>query len=394
MQSFTFCSPTEIAFGKNACDNTAALIKRYGGSRVILVYGGGSAERSGLIDRMKKQLTNEGIAVMLFGGVQPNPTLQKAREGVAAAISHRADFVLSVGGGSAIDLGKAVAHGAASPGSDIWKFWTRDIEVTKSLATGCILTISAAGSETSDSAVLTNEETGQKRGLSCSLNRPRFAVMDPQLTFSVPRFHTACGIADIMMHTMERFFTAEKGINEITDRIAVSILKTVIKYAPAILRDPCDYGAASEIMWCGSLSHNGITGLGRPSDFSVHQMGHELSARFDSAHGASLTAVWGAWAEYCYQTDIPRFAYFARSVWDIPEKEDGAAAKKGIEMTVDFFRSAGMPVSIKELLKRPLSGTEIKELAFACSYNGTRRIGSLKPLGTDEIAEVYRAANI
>jgi len=393
MQNFNYHAPTEIVFGRGAIGGNAALIKKYGGTRVLIVYGNQSAVKSGLITKVKGLLETLQITALEFGGVMTNPTLEKAREGVKTAITFKADFILAVGGGSAIDTAKAIAHGTANPAVDIWKFWKREEALSVSLPVGCILTISAAGSETSASAVLTNTETGEKRGLGSELNRPRFAVMDPELTFSVPPYHMACGIADIFMHTADRFFSSCKEPNETTDGIAIVIMRTVIKNAPIIMKNPRDYNAASEIMWCGSLSHNGLTGLGRPMDFSVHQLSHELSARFDAAHGASLTAVWGSWAKYCLSADIPRFACFAKRVWDIDEKDDATTAIVGIEKTASFFRALNLPVSIPDLIGYRLDAKILNGLAYACSFKDTRLIGSMKPLGFKEIEEVYQAAN-
>ncbi|MDP4090190.1 MAG: iron-containing alcohol dehydrogenase, partial [Bacillota bacterium] len=300
MQSFIFHSPTEVAFGKDAELKAAEEIKKFGGSRVLIVYGGGSVVKSGLLARVKETLSKNDIAFIEFGGAQPNPLLSHTTAGVKKAIEFGADFILAVGGGSVIDTAKGIAHGTANPDTDIWKFWTRELAVQKSLPVGAILTISAAGSETSDSAVLTNDETGSKRGLGTIFNRPKFAIMNPELTYTLPEYQIACGIVDIMMHTLDRYFTLTEG-NEITDEIAEAVLRVTIKNGKTALKNPKDYQSMSELMWCGSISHNGITGLGAVTDFAPHQLGHELSAKFDVAHGASLSAVWGSWAEYCYK---------------------------------------------------------------------------------------------
>ncbi len=302
MQSFTYHVPTEIVFGKEAQLQTAAEIKKYGGSRVLLVSGGHSAERSGLLAQLRTQLTEAGLAVESFGGVQPNPRVDHAREGVRRAVQKKADFILAVGGGSVIDTAKAIAHGAANPGTDLWQFWLGRESVKKSLPVGVVLTIAAAGSETSDSAVLTDEESGVKRGLSTPFNRPVFAILNPQLTMTLPLFQVTCGIVDIMMHTMDRYFNPVRG-NELTDALAEAVLRTAIANGRRAVADRQDYEAMSELMWCGSVSHNGLTGLGGLKDFAPHQLGHELSARFDVAHGASLSAVWGAWAAVVFDTD-------------------------------------------------------------------------------------------
>jgi hypothetical protein len=392
MQNFAYHNPTEIIFGKGAEDNTSALIKKYGGSRVLIVFGIGSAVRSGLLGRIEEQLKESGIACLLHGGVKPNPVSGHVREGVKAALDFKADFILAVGGGSAIDEAKAIAHGAKDPDTDFWSFWSQEKELKASLPIGSVLTISAAGSETSLSAVITNEDTGQKRGLTHPLNRPCFAIMDPELTFSAPAYHISCGIADIMMHTLERYFIPGT-VNRMTDEIAEGLLRTVIDSGRAALKNPRDYDAMSELMWCGSLSHNGITGLGRAMDFSIHQFGHELSARFDVSHGASLTTMWGWWAEACYREDINRFAHYAGSVWGVSCLDIEERARAGIEYTVEYFREIGMPVCFSELGIGILPEDAILELADRCSWRGRRRVGQLKPLDAAGIADVYRAAN-
>ena len=392
MNDFTFHLPTEIIFGKGAEANTSALVRKYGGSRVLIVYGGGSAVRSGLLGTIEEQLKGDGIAHRLHGGVKPNPVASHVRAGVRTALDFRADFLLAVGGGSAIDEAKAIAHGAQNPGTDFWDFWTGEAALETSLPVGAVLTIAAAGSETSVSAVITNDETGQKRGLGSPLNRPRFAVMNPEWAFSLPKFQIACGITDIMMHTLERYFTPAGG-NRMTDEIAEGLLRAVIDNGRAAMKNPADYDAMSELMWCGSLSHNGLTGLGRPMDFSVHQMGHELSARFDVSHGASLSAVWGAWAETCLLEDIKRFAHYARSVWGVDCADMGEEARVGIARTVEYFAEIGMPICFSELGIGVLPEEDILELAGRCVYRGRRVIGRLKPLDAAGVAAVYRLAN-
>ena len=397
MQSFTYYTPTEIVFGPGAENQTATMIKKHGGTKALVVYGEGSVVKSGLLDKVLIQLDMEGIAYFKHGGATPNPHLSFARAGVEAALGFGADFVLAIGGGSAIDAAKGIAHGAKNPGTDIWKFWLREETVTQSLPVGVVLTISAAGSETSNSAVLTNTETGQKRGLGTDFNRPRFAIMNPELTYSLPKYQISCGIADIMMHTMERYFSPECNAmktNEITDGIAEALLKTVIKNGPIALANPKDYDAQSEIMWCGSLSHNGISGLGRTMDFSVHQCGHELSGRFDVAHGASLTTMWGSWARYCMPVNPARFARYARNIWGVTSADDTAAAEEGICKTEEYFKSIGMPTCFTELGIGVQEETVIDHLADCCVHHGKRLVGSFRPLDKGDIYMIYKAANI
>jgi hypothetical protein len=392
MQSFTFHSPTEIVFGKGVQSQTRALVLKYGGSRVLIVYGGGSVVRSGLLAEIEQQFTEGNVACKLYGGVKPNPIVSHARQGIKEALEFGADFILAVGGGSVIDEAKAIAHGVKNPETDIWSFWSGEAELKASLPVGTVLTISAAGSETSASAVLTNDGTGQKRGLTSQHNRPVFAVMNPELTYTLPKFQIACGAADIMMHTLERYFLPVSG-NRITDEIAEGLLRTVIRFGRKAVSNPFDYEAMSELMWCGSLSHSNLTGLGRPMDFSVHQFGHELGGRFDVSHGAALTTIWGHWAEYCYMTDVSRFAHYARSVWKVHNPDERTAAAIGIERTVDYFREIGMPVSFSELGIGVRGEEEILAMADRVSWGGTRKIGQLKPLDTDGIAEIFRMAN-
>lgn len=391
MQNFTYCVPTEIIFGKDTEKLCGKEIKKHGGHKVLIVYGGGSVKRSGLLDRVKLSLESEEILYEEFGGVQPNPRLAFAEKGVAKGIQDKVDFILAVGGGSAIDTAKAIAHGVANPGIPLWDIWTKKVPLTKSIKVGVVLTIAAAGSETSDSAVLTNEETGKKSGLGTELNRPVFAIMNPVLTYSLPKYQIGCGIADIMMHTLERYFIPEQK-NRMTDEIAEGLLRTVIDSGRLALRNPEDYDAMSELMWCGSLSHNNITGLGRKKDFSVHKLGHALSARFDCAHGASLTSVWGSWAWYVWREDIDRFAHYAKQVWGI-EGEKEEAARQGIERTIEYFQSIGMPVSLSDLGIGIQSEEVLKALSMDATMNDTIRLSVIRSLSAKDVLEIFRKAN-
>lgn len=394
MHKFDYWSPTEVMFGKGREDETAAYVKKYGGSKVLLIYGGGSVERSGLLQRVKEQLDAAGIGYAEFGGVQPNPTVEYAREGVKRAIESQADFILAVGGGSAIDTAKGIAHGAANPDVDIWKFWSGEEKVQKSMPVGVILTISAAGSETSASSVLTNKATGSKRGLdNIAFNFPKFAIMDPELTFTLPVYQVACGVTDIMMHTMDRYFNPLD--NELTDAIAEALLRTVIANGAKAVKDTHDYDAMSEVMWCGSVSHNGLTGLGGQGDFAPHQLGHGLSAMFDIAHGASLSAVWGQWARYVYQNRIERFVRFAKNVWNITEGSDEEIALAGIQATVDYFKSIGVPTCFSEAAEIGVQSEEVlRDLTDRCTFHGARTIGTFQVLDGDDIYNIYQAANV
>ena len=392
MNSFNFWIPTEVVFGPGTEKQAAALVKKHGGTKVLLVYGGHSAEKSGLLETIAKELTGAGVPFEKIGGVQPNPHLDLAEQGRALAEQSGADFILAVGGGSVIDTSKAVAIGAANPGTPIWDFWTHKTEVTRSLPVGVVLTISAAGSEMSDSSVLTNTELHVKRGLNTPWNRAKFAIMDPELTFTLPKFQVACGAADIMMHTLERYFTLSEG-NELTDAIAEALLRTVIRNAKPAVDNPHDYGPMSELMWAGSLSHNDLTGLGGVKDFATHQLGHELSATFNVAHGASLTSVWGSWARYCMGQKPERFALFAEKVWQVTGGSVQEKALLGIEKQVACFRSIGMPSCFTELGVGVQSEESLRGLADRCVFHGTRTIGHFKALNGEDCYRIYKDAN-
>lgn len=393
MENFVQYAPTEVIFGKGTENQTGEEVKKWGGSRVLLVYGGGSAVRSGLIGRVEQSLTEAGIAYEEFGGVKPNPRLAFAEEGVQKALTFGADFILAVGGGSAIDTAKAIAHGTANPEEKLWDIWTRKVPLTRSLPVAAVLTIPAAGSEMSDSAVLTNEEIGKKAGINTPFNRCRFAVMNPELAATLPAYQVACGVTDIMMHTMERYFIP--GIQcEMTDCIAEGLLRTVIRNGAKVYENPADYDAMAEVMWCGSLSHNNLTECGRGKDFSVHKLGHALSARYDVAHGASLAAVWGSWARYLYQDQaLGRFVQFAKNVWGISGegKSEQETALAGIEKTEEFFRSIGMPVSLFQLGVQP-GEQERMELSLDATMGDTVKLTRIRPLGAKEVNEIYQMA--
>lgn len=393
MENFVQYAPTEVIFGKGTENQTGEEVKKWGGSRVLLVYGGGSAVRSGLIGRVEQSLTEAGIAYEEFGGVKPNPRLAFAEEGVQKTLAFGANFILAVGGGSAIDTAKAIAHGTANPEEKLWDIWTRKVPLTRSLPVAAVLTIPAAGSEMSDSAVLTNEEIGKKAGINTPFNRCRFAVMNPELAATLPAYQVACGVTDIMMHTMERYFIP--GIQcEMTDCIAEGLLRTVIRNGAKVYENPADYDAMAEVMWCGSLSHNNLTECGRGKDFSVHKLGHALSARYDVAHGASLAAVWGSWARYLYQDQaLGRFVQFAKNVWGISRegKSEQETALAGIEKTEEFFRSIGMPVSLSQLGVQP-GEQERMELSLDATMGDTVKLTRIRPLGAKEVNEIYQMA--
>lgn len=397
MKKFVYYAPTKIVFGPDTELQAAELVKQYGGSRVLVIYGGKSAKKSGLLERVTDNLRENGLETLALGGVVPNPLVSTAREMAKAGIEFGADFVLGIGGGSVLDTAKGVAHAIASPEHDIWDFWS-GTKVTKSLPVGAILTISAAGSETSNSSVLTNDlkEPPTKRGITTEFNRCKFAIMNPELTMSLPAYQIGAGAADIFMHTSERYFAKVLG-NHLTDEIAEGLFRDIIEYGPKGVQNPQDYEAMSEIMWCGSVSHVGLTGIGaqgdtpREGDWACHQLGMAISALYDSTHGATLSAVWAAWSRYVKDENLSRFAQFARKVYGITEKEDEKAAEEGILRTNTFFASLGMPLSLTELLGHEPTDEEIEKMTTECTYDRTRKIGSFRVLDYDDIAAIYKA---
>ena len=399
MLKFNYYSPTRIVFGAGTVNEIGTLIRDFKVKKVAVVFGGNSAKKSGLLDIVEDRLKSEGIDVILLGGVVPNPLLSKAKEMTKEAVKFGAEFVLAVGGGSVIDTAKFVAIGVASPDTDIEEFFFQRKKVEKSLPIGTVLTIAAAGSETSDSAVLTDDVTGThiKKGITTDYNRCKFAIMDPELTYTLPKYQIGAGVADIFMHTSERYFTDILG-NHLTDEMAEGLFRDIIKFGPIGVKRPTDYEAMSEIMWCGSVSHIGLTGLGakgdtpRDGDWSCHQLGMAISALFDSTHGATLSAIWASWANYVKDANIQRFAEFARKVYGTDEADDEKCANKGIEKTVEFFESVGMPVNLHDLLNREVSEKDCEELAINCSYKKSRSIGSFKSLSYDDMYNIYMAA--
>ena len=390
MADFTFYAPTQIVFGRGGENQIGALVKAQNGKKVLLHYGGGSARRSGLLDRIRASLTAAGIAYTELGGVVPNPRPSLVREGTDLCRREGVDFLLAVGGGSVIDSAKAIGYGVTNEG-DVWDFYDRRRQASACLPVGVVLTIAAAGSEMSSSSVITKEEGGIKRGYSSNLCRPRFAVMNPELTMTLPPYQTACGCTDILMHTLERYFTNNGGNMELTDGIAEALLRTVIKNAVILRDDPENYGARAEVMWAGSLSHNGLTGCGNGGDdFSVHALEHELSGMYDVAHGAGLAAVWGSWARYVYRECLPRFEQFAVRVMGVPAGTADTALR-GIEALEAFFRSIGMPTSLRELGVEP-SEQDLLTLSRKCgaATGGTK--GSAKKLHEPDMLAIYRMA--
>lgn len=391
MQSFEFYSPTKVIFGKEAENQVGKELLAWGAHKVLIHYGGGSVVRSGLMERVEKSLQEVNLPYVMLGGAKPNPRLGLVREGIALCRKENVDFILAVGGGSAIDSAKAIALGVPYEG-DVWDFYERTAVPATALPHANIVTLAATGSETSLSSVITKEEGLLKRGSSTPFNRPKFTLMNPELLYTLPPYQTACGITDIMMHTMERYFS-DGGINEMTDRIAEALLRTVIQYGPVCLKEPENYQARSEVMWAGSLSHNTLTGLGRSGDWACHQLEHELGGLYDVAHGAGLAAVWGTWARYVCDADPMRFARFGVNVWglNMNYEDPMETAQAAICRTEEFFRSIGMPVSLGELMPgKTVTEEEIEELAEKCSHFRKRTIGSMKKLTKEDMKNIYR----
>ena len=389
---FTLYTPTKVVFGHKAEEKVGELICAFGGSRVLIHYGGGSVVRSGLLDRVKASLEKAGLFYVELGGVVPNPQLSKVYEGIELAKVNRVDFILAVGGGSVIDSSKAIAYALGEPEYDVKELYEHTRTAKASYPLGAVLTIAAAGSEMSDSSVISYE--GKKRGYNSDLCRPRFAVMDPELTLTLPDYQTCAGCSDILMHTMERYFTNGSKM-QITDALAEGLLRTVMKNAAVLHHDPENYQARAEVMWCSSLSHNGLTGCGNDgNDFASHRLEHELGALYDVTHGAGLTAVWPSWARYVYRNCLPRFVQFAVNVMGVvPAATDEETALLGIAAMENYFRSIGMPVTLSELLGRTVSEEEIQTLAHNCALATGGKVGSAMVLYEEDMANIYRMAN-
>lgn len=392
MKSFIYYTPTEVVFGKGSESKVGNLVKQFGGKKVLLHYGGKSAERSGLLDRVCGALDAEGVKYVKLGGVVPNPRLSKVYEGIELCKKEGVDFILAVGGGSVIDSSKAIGLGLAYEG-DVWDFFVGKAKAESGFPVGAVLTIPAAGSEMSCSCVLTKEDGAEKRSYDDDVLRPKFAVMDPELTYSLPAYQTACGVVDIMMHTMERYFSQEDDMT-LTDEVAEAILRTVKDCAYKVMKNPGDYRHRAQIMWAGSLSHNGLTGCGTVGDFASHQLEHELSALYDVAHGAGLAAVWATWARYVFKENVSRFVRFAVNVMGVPEDftDPEATALAGIEAMERFYRDLSMPTSISELIGREATDSEIRLMAEKCSRGGTRTVGHFKELDMADMEAIYRLA--
>ena len=390
--NFEYYAPTRVLFGKGVVDQTAQAVIQAGGSRVLIHYGGQSAKKSGLLDRLTAQLKDAGLYCVTLGGVVPNPLLSKVYEGIELCRKENIDFILAVGGGSVIDSSKAIAYALAEPEHDVWELYAHTRKAKKCGSVGVVLTIAAAGSETSNSSVITNGETGQKRSYNDNIARPKFAIMDPELTLTLPDYQTASGCTDMMMHTMERYFT-NGGNMEITDSIAEALLRTVKKNAIILHDDPQNYDARAEVMWAGSLAHNGLTGCGNDGgDNACHGLEHEMGGMFNVTHGAGLAAIWGSWARYVYKNCLHRFVRYALNVMEVePGATDEETALRGIEAMEAFYRRIGMPTSMKELGIEPTE-EQILQMAESCAQAAGGKKGSAKVLYPEDMANIYRMA--
>ena len=393
MRSFEYFAPTKVIFGKNSHLQIGDILKKENCHKVLIHYGGKSAVASGLIDEVSGCLTDAGIDFVTLGGVVPNPRLSKVREGIELCKKENVDFILAVGGGSVIDSAKAIGYGVANPWTDVWNFYLKTEVPTACLPIGVIPTIAASGSEMSNSSVITNEDGWLKRGAAkCDLCRPKFALMNPKLTYSLPQYQTESGCVDILMHTMERYFVNIETM-EITDSISESLMQTVIYNARILMREPDNYTARAEIMWAGSLSHNGLTGCGTGGgDWACHQLEHELGGLYDVTHGAGLAAIWGSWARYVLEENPGRFAQFAvRVMGQEKGKDDTETALRGICAMEEFYHQVEMPTSLSELGINPTE-EKLHSLAEKCSHFGKRTVGCIKKLDQEDMYQIYKMA--
>jgi len=386
MENFTFKNATKIIFGKDTENQVGIETARYGG-KVLLHYSGGSIKKYGLYNRILKSLRDANLEIIELGGVQPNPRLSLVKKGIDICRKEKVDFVLAVGGGSAIDSAKAIASGVPYNG-DVWDFYTGKAVVDKVIPVGVILTIPAAGSEASNSSVITNEEGLYKRAFTSEKLRPRFAILNPEISYTLPPYQTACGVSDIMAHIMERYFTTVKNV-DLTDRLCEAALKTVISNIPIILKEPENYEARAEIMWAGTIAHNDLLGTGRIGDWGSHGIEHELSGIYDIPHGAGLAVVFPAWMKYVYKQDVERFAQFAVRVWNMEAdfNDIEKVALTGIRRLEDFYKRIGLPITLKEA---NVPYDRLEEMARKCTERGPT--GNFVKLNKDDVLEILMLA--
>ena len=388
-----YFAPTHVYFGRDTELLAGKVLAEKGAKRVLLHFGSGSAEKSGLLGKIRASLSENGIWFTELGGVQPNPRLSLARKGIEICRKENIDFIFAVGGGSVIDSAKCIAYGVPYDG-DVWDFYCGKVVPKTRMPLGLVLTLSATGSEMSNSSVITNDEVtpNDKFGCNTNLGRPVFALMNPTLTFSVSKYQTGSGSADIMMHTLERFFHNGPAL-DFTDNLAADLLKTVIKYTHIALEKPDDYDARANLMWAGTLSHNGLMNMGFESigDWACHRLEHELSAIYDVVHGAGLSAIWSSWARYVKPTDPSRFAKLGRLVFGIEENDPDKAADMTIDAVEKAFASFGMPVRISGL---GIDATDdvCRMLAEKASLKGAKTLGNFRILKTEDMYQIFKAA--
>ena len=392
MRDFNYYAPTEVAFGKDSEEQVAQLVKKYGGKKVLVHYGGKSAIKSGLLDKVCKLLQEGGIEYVTLGGVVPNPRLSLVHKGIELCRQEGVDFILAVGGGSVIDSGKAIAMGVVTD-EEVWNFYLGKSHPSVCLPVAVVLTIPAAGSEMSEATVITNEDGDVKLGYSNNILRPKFAIMNPCRTFTLPPYQTAAGVTDMMMHTMERYFTKDDDM-DLTTELAEAVLRRMKTAVFAVLKNPEDYRNRAQIMWGGSVAHWGLTGCGVEEDWATHQLEHELSGMFDVTHGAGLAAIWPSWARYTLHENLSRFVRFAVNVMDVPNDftDPEGTALRGIEAMECFYHAIGMPINIKELIGRDITDEEIHEMVRKCSHDYTATCGGLKVLHADDMESIYKMA--
>ena len=385
MENFVFANPTKIIFGKGTENQVGSEVSQY--KKILLHFGGGSIKKSGLYDRVVKSLKAAGVKWVELPGVKPNPVLSMVHTGIDVCRKNDIDMILAVGGGSVIDSSKAIALGVPYPG-EVWDFFRNKAKPTEALPVGVVLTIAAAGSESSDGCVITKEEGLLKRPFGSSLIYPKFAILNPELTYTLPPYQTACGIADITAHILERYFTNSKHV-DLTDRLCEAALRTLINYAPRVMENPTDYEARAEVMWTGAIAHNNILGTGRNADWGSHNIEHEISGIYDVAHGAGLAVVFPAWMKYVHKDDISRFVQFAVRVWDVDYAfgDQKRIALEGIERLKRFFAGLGLPVSLKEM---NISDDRLDEMAEKATKNGP--LGNFKKLNQADVLSVLKLA--
>lgn len=391
MNNFIYETPTRVFFGKGEEEKVGEHVKEFGGTKVLLHYGGKSAKASGLLDRVKESLKKAGVEFVELGGVVANPELKLVREGIELCLKEKVDFVLAVGGGSVMDSAKDIANGAANPDVDVWEFSMGTKSPVKTLKKGAVLTLAAAGSEMSNSCVISDSSIKAKRGYNSTLNRMDFAIENPELSYTVSKYQTACGAVDIAMHTIERYFCPGED-TYLTDAIAEAVIKSTMKAGMDACNNPDDYVARANMMWASSLAHNGLTQCGRAFQLTVHQFEHEVSAFYpEVAHGAGLAALWCSWARYVYKDSLQRFLQFATNVWnlDIDFEHPEVTVNKAIDLQEEYYKKLGMPTSLREL---NVKESDLEALALSCSRNKTRILSGYRKLGYEEMLDIYRMA--